>query len=122
LDIDRLFLLANNWFGTMSNFTLLAIPFCIFTRTVLEKSGLAEELLGKRSLWCWVRCGACTGGGAGGSLLAATTGVVAATVVIMGMISLPVMLRYGYDKRLAGSSHRNIGTIDSAEFGLTCIK
>jgi TRAP-type mannitol/chloroaromatic compound transport system permease large subunit len=44
-DLDRLFLLSNNWFGTMSNFTLLAIPFFVFLGAVLEKSGLAEELL-----------------------------------------------------------------------------
>jgi tripartite ATP-independent transporter DctM subunit len=101
-DPSRLLLLPNNWFGTMSNFTLLAIPFFVFLGAVLEKSGLAEELLDTIG----VVLGSLRGGMAlavilVGTLLAATTGVVAATVIIMGMISLPVMLRYGYDKQLA---------------------
>ena len=112
LDIDRLFLLANNWFGTMSNFTLLAIPFFVFLGAVLEKSGLAEELLETIA----VVLGPLRGGVAlavvlVGTLLAATTGVVAATVIIMGMISLPVMLRYGYDKRLAAGVIVASGTL-----------
>jgi tripartite ATP-independent transporter DctM subunit len=95
-------LLPNNWFGTMSNFTLLAIPFFIFLGSILEKSGLAEELLETIG----ILLGSLRGGMAlavilVGTLLAATTGVVAATVIIMGMISLPVMLRYGYDKQFA---------------------
>lgn len=99
---SRLLLLPNNWFGTMSNFTLLAIPFFVFLGAVLEKSGLAEELLETIG----VLLGPLRGGVAlavvfVGTLLAATTGVVAATVIIMGMLSLPVMLRYGYDKQLA---------------------
>lgn len=101
-DIERLFTLSNIWFGTMSNFTLLAIPFFVFLGCVLEKSGLAEELLETIG----VVLGPLRGGVAlavvlVGTLLAATTGVVAATVIIMGMVSLPAMLRYGYDKRLA---------------------
>ena len=101
-DIDRLFLLSNNWFGTMSNFTLLAIPFFVFLGAVLEKSGVAEELLETIGIVLGpLRGGLALGVVIVGTLLAATTGVVAATVIIMGMISLPVMLRYGYDKRLA---------------------
>lgn len=101
-DIDRLFLLSNNWFGTMSNFTLLAIPFFVFLGAVLEKSGIAEELLETIGIVLGpLRGGLALGVVIVGTLLAATTGVVAATVIIMGMISLPVMLRYGYDKRLA---------------------
>jgi tripartite ATP-independent transporter DctM subunit len=101
-DPSRLLLLPNNWFGTMSNFTLLAIPFFIFLGSILEKSGLAEELLETIG----ILLGSLRGGMAlavilVGTLLAATTGVVAATVIIMGMISLPVMLRYGYDKQFA---------------------
>jgi tripartite ATP-independent transporter DctM subunit len=101
-DPSRLLLLPNNWFGTMSNFTLLAIPFFIFLGSILEKSGLAEELLETIG----IVLGSLRGGMAlavilVGTLLAATTGVVAATVIIMGMISLPVMLRYGYDKQFA---------------------
>ncbi len=111
-DLDRLFLLSNNWFGTMSNFTLLAIPFFVFLGAVLEKSGLAEELLETIG----VVLGPLRGGVAlavilVGTLLAATTGVVAATVIIMGMISLPAMLRYGYDKRLAAGVIVASGTL-----------
>lgn len=101
-DLNRLLLLSNVWFGTMSNFTLLAIPYFIFLGAVFEKSGLAEELLETIG----VLMGPLRGGVAlavviVGTLLAATTGVVAATVIMMGMLSLPVMLRYGYDTKLA---------------------
>jgi tripartite ATP-independent transporter DctM subunit len=102
LDPNRLRALLFIWFGTMSNFTLLAIPYFIFLGTILEKSGIAEELL--------ETIGILLGplrGGLGltvvivGTLLAATTGVVAATIIVMGMLTLPIMLRYGYDKQLA---------------------
>ncbi len=101
-DPSRLLALPNNWFGTMSNFTLLAIPFFVFLGAILEKSGLAEELLETIG----IVLGSLRGGMAlavilVGTLLAATTGVVAATVIIMGMLSLPVMLRYGYNKEFA---------------------
>ncbi len=93
--------LPNRLFGTMSNFTLLAIPYFVFMGSMLEKSGLAEDLLETMGiLFGPMR------GGLGiaivivGTLLAATTGVVAATVVAMSMISLPIMLRYGYNKEL----------------------
>jgi tripartite ATP-independent transporter DctM subunit len=99
---SRLLLLPNNWFGTMSNFTLLAIPFFVFLGAVLEKSGLAEELLETIGILLGpLRGGVALAVVLVGTLLAATTGVVAATVIIMGMLSLPVMLRYGYDKQLA---------------------
>jgi tripartite ATP-independent transporter DctM subunit len=111
-DPSRLLLLPNNWFGTMSNFTLLAIPFFVFLGAVLEKSGLAEELLETIG----IVLGPLRGGMAiavilVGTLLAATTGVVAATVIIMGMLSLPVMLRYGYDKKLAAGVIVASGTL-----------
>ncbi len=111
-DLNRLLLLPNNWFGTMSNFTLLAIPFFVFLGAVLEKSGLAEELLETIG----VVLGPLRGGVAlavilVGTLLAATTGVVAATVIVMGMLALPVMLRYGYDKRLAAGVIIASGTL-----------
>lgn len=101
-DLRRLLLLPNVWFGTMSNFTLLAIPYFIFLGAVLEKSGLAEDLLETVG----ILLGPLRGGLAltvviVGTLLAATTGVVAATIIVMGMLTLPVMLRYGYDKQLA---------------------
>lgn len=111
-DPNRLLLLPNIWFGTMSNFTLLAIPFFVFLGAILEKSGLAEELLETIG----ILLGPLRGGVAlavilVGTVLAATTGVVAATVIIMGMLSLPVMLRYGYDKRLAAGVIVASGTL-----------
>jgi tripartite ATP-independent transporter DctM subunit len=111
-DLSRLLVLPNTWFGTMSNFTLLAIPFFVFLGAVLEKSGLAEELLETIG----VVLGPLRGGMAlavvfVGTLLAATTGVVAATVIIMGMISMPIMLRYGYDKKLAAGVIVASGTL-----------
>lgn len=99
---NRLLLLPNVWFGTMSNFTLLAIPFFVFLGAVFEKSGLAQELLETIGILMGpLRGGVALAVVIVGTLLAATTGVVAATVIMMGMISLPVMLRYGYDKQLA---------------------
>ncbi|MEZ4658272.1 MAG: TRAP transporter large permease subunit [Caldilineaceae bacterium] len=111
-DFNRLWLLSNRWFGTMSDFTLLAIPYFIFLGAILEKSGLAEELLEALG----VLMGPLRGGMAlavvvVGTLLAATTGVVAATVIMMGMMSLPVMLRYGYDKKLASGIIISSGTL-----------
>lgn len=101
-DPNRLLLLPNNWFGTMSNFTLLAIPSFVFLGAILEKSGSAEELLETIGLLLGpLRGGLALAVIVVGTLLAATTGVVAATVIIMGMFSLPLMLRYGYDTRLA---------------------
>jgi len=101
-DWKLLRLLPNRWFGTMSDFTLLAIIFFVFMGAVFEKSGLAEELLETVG----VLMGPLRGGLAlavviVGTLLAAATGVVAATVIVMGLISLPVMVRYGYDHKLA---------------------
>jgi tripartite ATP-independent transporter DctM subunit len=111
-DLHRLLLLPNVWFGTMSNFTLLAIPYFVFLGAVLEKSGLAEALLETIGLVL----GKLKGGLAlavvlVGTILAATTGVVAATVIVMGMLSLPVMLRYGYDKQLASGVIVASGTL-----------
>ncbi len=108
----RLLLLPNLWFGTMSNFTLLAIPFFVFLGAVLEKSGLAEELLETVG----ILLGPLRGGMAlavvlVGTLLAAATGVVAATVILMGLLSLPIMLRYGYDKQLAAGAIVASGTL-----------
>ncbi len=101
-NLDLLRALPNRWFGTMSDFTLLAIPFFIYLGAVLEKSGLAEELLETVGILLGpLRGGIALAVVIVGTLLAATTGVVAATVIAMGMITLPVMLRYGYDKELA---------------------
>jgi len=89
-------------FNVMSNYTLLAIPYFIFLGSMLEKSGLAEDLLDTMGiLFGPIRGGLAISVVIVGALLAATTGVVAATVVAMGLISLPIMLRYGYNKELA---------------------
>ncbi len=111
-DLNRLLLLPNIWFGTMSNFTLLAVPYFIFLGAILEKSGLAEELLETIGIiLSKVRGGLALAVIIVGTLLAATTGVVAATVIVMGMISLPIMLRYGYDQKLASGVIIASGTL-----------
>lgn len=89
-------------FGIMSNYTLLAIPYFIFLGSMLEKTGIAEKLLETIGiLFGRMRGGLALAVVIVGALLAASTGVVAATVVAMGLISLPIMLRYGYNKELA---------------------
>jgi len=99
-------------FGIMSNYTLLAIPYFIFLGLVLEKSKLAEQLLDTvGQLFGPVRGGVAIAVVLVGTLLAATTGVVAATVVAMGLISLPVMLKYGYSKPLATGVIAASGTL-----------
>ncbi|WP_124974154.1 TRAP transporter large permease, partial [Aphanothece sacrum] len=93
-------------------FTLLAIPYFIFLGSVLEKSGLAEELLETIGMILGrLRGGLALAVVIVGTLLAATTGVVAATVIVMGMLSLPVMIRYGYDKKLAAGVIVASGTL-----------
>jgi len=99
-------------FQTMSNYTLLAIPYFIFMGAMLEKSGIAERLLETIGiLFGRLRGGLALAVIFVGALLAATTGVVAATVVAMGLISLPIMLRYGYDKPLATGVIAASGTL-----------
>jgi len=88
--------------GVMSNDTLLAVPFFTFMGLILERSGMAEDLLDTiGQLFGPIRGGLAYAVIFVGALLAATTGVVAASVISMGLISLPIMLRYGYDRRLA---------------------
>ena len=111
---DPIFLTAmpQRIFGIMNNFTLLAIPYFIFMGAMLEKSGIAEDLLETMgSLFGRVRGGLAVAVVVVGALLAATTGVVAATVVTMGLISLPTMLRYGYNKDLASGVIAASGTL-----------
>lgn len=89
-------------FGTMSNYTLLAVPFFIFMGATLEKSRLAEQLLETIGiLFGRFRGGLGLGVVAVGALLAAATGVVGASVTAMGLISLPVMLRHGYQREFS---------------------
>ncbi len=101
-DWHLLLAMPDRTFGIMSNFVLLAVPFFIFMGTMLEKSRLAEDLLTTvGQVFGPVRGGLAFAVVFVGALLAAATGVVGASVVAMGLISLPVMLRYGYDKELS---------------------
>jgi tripartite ATP-independent transporter DctM subunit len=111
---DPIFLTAmpQRIFGIMANYTLLAIPYFIFIGSMLEKSGIAENLLETMGILLGrLRGGLALAVVIVGALLAATTGVVAATVVAMGLISLPIMLRYGYNKELATGVIAASGTL-----------
>ncbi|UEM01703.1 TRAP transporter large permease subunit [Skermanella rosea] len=99
-------------FQTMANETLLAIPFFTFMGLILERSGMAEDLLDTiGQLFGTIRGGLAFAVIFVGALLAATTGVVAASVISMGLISLPIMMRYGYDSRLATGVIAASGTL-----------
>jgi len=105
-------LLPMRVWGVMTNFTLLAVPLFVFMGVMLEKSGLAEELLETMArLFGRVRGGLAVSIVAVGALLAATTGVVGATVVTMGVIALPAMLKRGYDTGLASGTIAASGTL-----------
>jgi TRAP-type mannitol/chloroaromatic compound transport system permease large subunit len=102
-------------FGIMQNDTLLAIPFFTFMGIVLEKSGMAEDLLETvGQVFGPVRGGLALAVVFVGALLAATTGVVAAAVISMGLISLPIMLRYGYHRTVATGVITASGTLAQA--------
>ena len=104
--------LPDRFWGIMSNETMLAIPFFTFMGLILERSGMAEDLLDTiGQLFGPVRGGLAYAVVLVGALLAATTGVVAASVISMGLISLPIMLRYGYDRRLATGVIAASGTL-----------
>ncbi|MCA0243602.1 MAG: TRAP transporter large permease subunit [Proteobacteria bacterium] len=99
-------------FGIILNDTLLALPFFTFMGLILERSGMAEDLLETvGQLFGPIRGGLAFAVVAVGALLAATTGVVSASVISMGLISLPIMLRYGYDRRLATGVIAASGTL-----------
>jgi tripartite ATP-independent transporter DctM subunit len=111
-DFSLMQALPERVFGIMSNDTLLAIPFFTLMGAILERCGLAEDLLdGLGQLFGPVR------GGLGyavivvGAILGAITGTVAASVIAMGLISLPVMMRYGYDMKFATGVIAASGTI-----------
>jgi tripartite ATP-independent transporter DctM subunit len=98
--------------SVMSNETLLAIPYFTFMGLVLERSGMAEDLLETiGQLFGPIRGGLAYAVIFVGALLAATTGVVAASVIAMGLISLPIMMRYGYDRRIAAGTIAASGTL-----------
>jgi len=109
---DFLQALPERVYGVMNNDTLLAIPFFTFMGLVLERSGMAEDLLETiGQLFGSIRGGIAYAVVFVGALLAATTGVVAASVISMGLISLPIMLRYGYDRRVATGIIAASGTL-----------
>jgi len=102
-------------FGIMQNDTLLAIPFFTFMGIILERSGMAEDLLETvGQVFGPVRGGVAIAVILVGALLAATTGVVAAAVISMGLISLPIMLRYGYSRVIATGTITASGTLAQA--------
>ena len=112
LNPDFLALITSKIFGTMTNELLVAVPLFIFMGLILEKSKIAEELLETiANLFGKFR------GGLGfaviivGALLAASTGIVGATVVTMGLLTLPTMLKWGYDKKLASGLICASGTL-----------
>jgi len=112
LDWGLLQALPSRIFGIMSNFILLAVPFFIFMGTMLEKSRLAEDLLTTvGQLFGTARGGLAIAVVFVGALLAAATGVVGASVVAMGLISMPVMLRYGYSEELSSGVITAAGTL-----------
>ena len=112
LDWVLLQTLPERIYGIMNNDVLLAIPFFTFMGLVLERSGMAEDLLDTiGQLFGGIRGGLAYAVIFVGALLAATTGVVAASVISMGLISLPIMLRYGYDRRLASGVIAASGTL-----------
>ncbi len=112
LDWPLLQALPERIYQTMSNEVLLAVPFFTFMGLILERSGMAEDLLDTiGQLFGTLRGGLAYAVIFVGALLAATTGVVAASVISMGLISLPIMLRYGYDRRLASGVIAASGTL-----------
>lgn len=104
--------MPNRVFGAMGNETLLAVPLFVFMGLMLERSGVAEDLLETMArAFGRLRGGLAISVMIVGAILAASTGIVGATVVAMGMISLPVMLRHGYDARLATGTICAAGTL-----------
>jgi len=109
---DFLQALPERIYGIMNNDVLLAIPFFTFMGLILERSGMAEDLLDTiGQLFGTIRGGLAYAVIFVGALLAATTGVVAASVISMGLISLPIMMRYGYDRRVASGVIAASGTL-----------
>lgn len=111
-DIDFFYLVSLRIYGIMNNFVLLAVPLFVFMGLTLEKSGIAERLLETMA----ILFGKTKGGLAYsviivGGMLAASTGIVGATVVTMGLISLPTMLKRGYDPKLATGVIASSGTL-----------
>ncbi|HAR54058.1 MAG TPA: tripartite transporter, partial [Roseovarius nubinhibens] len=112
MDISLLGALGQRVFGLISNEVLIAIPLFVLMGAVLEKSRIAEDLLDTMGrLFGQLRGGLGISVVLVGALLAASTGIVGATVVAMGMIALPTMLRSGYDPRVASGIVCTAGTL-----------
>ncbi|WP_258099375.1 TRAP transporter large permease [Marinoscillum pacificum] len=111
-DVDFFYLLSLRVYGTMQNFVLLAVPLFVFMGIMLEKSGIAERLLETMALlFGRFRGGLAISVVVVGAMLAASTGIVGATVVTMGLISLPTMLKRGYGPRLSTGVIAASGTL-----------
>ena len=111
-DVDFFYLLALRVYGTMQNFVLLSVPLFVFMGIMLEKSGIAERLLETMALlFGRFRGGLAISVVMVGAMLAASTGIVGATVVTMGLISLPTMLKRGYGPRLSTGVIASSGTL-----------
>jgi tripartite ATP-independent transporter DctM subunit len=111
-DLGYLEALPNRVFGTMTNDTLVAVPLFVFMGLVLERARIADELLETLGqVFGRLRGGLAVSVVVVGALLAASTGIVGATVVTMGLLSLPVMLRHGYDRRISSGAICASGTL-----------
>lgn len=111
-DGSYLHALPNRLFGIMNNQTMLAVPLFVFMGVMLEKSRVAEDLLESMSrLFGTLRGGLAISVCVVGTLLAASTGIVGATVVTMGLLALPTMLRRGYDPAIATGTLAATGTL-----------
>jgi len=111
-DIDFFYLVSLRIYGIMNNFVLLAVPLFVFMGLTLEKSGIAERLLETMAiLFGKIKGGLAYSVVIVGGMLAASTGIVGATVVTMGLISLPTMLKRGYDAKLATGVIASSGTL-----------
>ena len=111
-DIDFFYLVSLRIFGIMNNFVLLAVPLFIFMGMTLERSGIAEKLLETMAiLFGKIRGGLAYSVIIVGGMLAASTGIVGATVVTMGLISLPIMIKRGYNTKLATGVIASSGTL-----------
>ncbi|MCV9389225.1 TRAP transporter large permease [Reichenbachiella ulvae] len=111
-DLDFFYLLSLRIYGTMHNFVLVAVPLFVFMGIMLEKSGLAESLLETMShLFGRLKGGLAISVVIVGGMLAASTGIVGATVITMGLISLPTMLKKGYSPELATGTIASSGTL-----------
>lgn len=110
--LDLFLLVAYRMYAIMTNVTLMAVPLFIFMGLILERSGIAERMLESMGLlFGHIRGGLAVSTVVVGMLLAASTGVVGASVVTMGLIALPVMLKYHYDKQLASGVICASGTL-----------